>query len=67
MVSQVGVLKAVNDFVQRSIRVLRVSYRPTTEEFNTTARICALGMVLIGLVGYVITWVFKLIDTASGV
>lgn len=62
---RLGALRMVNDFVQRSIRVLRVSYRPTPEEFNTTAKITALGMVAIGLVGYIITWIFKFIDAAA--
>jgi protein translocase SEC61 complex gamma subunit len=41
------------------MRVLRVSYRPTPQEFNTTARITALGMVVIGLIGFVISLVFS--------
>ena len=48
----------LSDFISRSVRVLRVSYRPTSEEFNTTAKITGLGVVLIGVIGYIITLIF---------
>lgn len=53
----------INNFIQRSIRVLRVSYHPTPEEFNMTAKITALGMVGIGFIGYIITLIFARIPT----
>lgn len=52
----------VQGFIRRSMRVLRVSYHPTSEEFNTTAKITALGMVLMGIIGYLITLIFTYID-----
>ena len=57
-----NVMSMARDFIARSIRVMRVSYRPTQEEFNMTAKITGLGMVLIGVVGYVITLIFSLIE-----
>lgn len=54
-------LGGLSSIVQRSIRVLRVSYRPTSEEFNTTAKITGIGMVLIGAIGYIITIIFNYI------
>ena len=56
------VVGMVRDFIQHSLRVLRVSYHPTPEEFNMTAKITGLGMVLIGIIGYLITIVFKFIE-----
>ncbi len=49
-------------FMQRAMRVLRVSYKPTMKEFQLTAKITSLGMLLIGLVGFLITIVFSFID-----
>ena len=49
------------DFISRSVRVMRVSYRPTQEEFNMTSKITGLGMVLIGIIGYIITIIFSFI------
>jgi len=53
-----SVLDQIREFIQKALRVLRVCYRPTTEEFYTTVKITALGMVLIGLVGYIISVIF---------
>jgi protein transport protein SEC61 subunit gamma-like protein len=55
------VLQAIRDFIQQSMRVLRVSYHPTPEEFNMTAKITGLGMVAIGMIGYLITLIFRVI------
>ncbi|MEW6329414.1 MAG: protein translocase SEC61 complex subunit gamma [Candidatus Micrarchaeota archaeon] len=52
----------IDYFIQRSTRVLRVSYKPTMREFRMTAKITSLGMMLIGLVGFLITVVFMFID-----
>lgn len=56
-----NIAEIARDFIARSIRVMRVSYRPTPEEFNMTAKITGLGMVLIGLIGFLITVVFSFI------
>ncbi len=55
-------LEQIQDFARRALRVLRVSYHPTNEEFNTTAKITGLGMVLVGMIGYIMTVVFTFID-----
>lgn len=55
----IGKLK---EFVQKAMRVLRVCYRPTQEDFYTTLKVTGLGMVAIGLVGYVITFIFTFLE-----
>jgi len=55
-------INAIKDFVQRSTRVLTVSYRPSPIEFSTTAKITGVGLVLIGVIGFAITLVFKFIN-----
>jgi protein translocase SEC61 complex gamma subunit len=52
----------INEFIQKALRVLRVSYRPTQQEFYTTLKVTALGMVLIGVVGYIITFIFNMLE-----
>jgi len=56
------ITQPLNRFIQRAMRVLRVSYKPTTKEFQLTAKITTLGMILIGLVGFLITVVFMFVD-----
>ena len=36
------------------VRVLKVTKKPTTEEFKTVVKVCALGTVIIGLIGFFI-------------
>jgi len=55
----------IRAFVRRSIRVLNVSHRPRKEEFWMIAKTVALGMVLIGAVGFAITIIFAFIDRGS--
>jgi protein transport protein SEC61 subunit gamma-like protein len=52
----------LNESIQKALRVLRVCYKPTQEEFYTTLKVTGLGMVGIGLLGYVITAVFQLLE-----
>jgi protein transport protein SEC61 subunit gamma-like protein len=56
------VVDQIKDFIHKSIRVLRVSYRPTTEEFYTTLKITGLGMILIGLIGYILSVIFGFLE-----
>jgi len=55
-------LNKVQDFIQRSIRVIRISNHPSSEEFNMTAKITGLGMVAIGIIGYIMTLIFTYIN-----
>lgn len=55
-------MEIMEGFVQRSIRVLRVSYRPKGDEYWMIAKVTGAGMMIIGLIGFLITTVFALID-----
>ena len=55
----------IKSFVRRSIRVLNVSHRPRRQEFWMIAKTVALGVVLIGIMGFAITVIFAFIDTGS--
>lgn len=35
-------------------RVLRIARKPNKEEFTSTSKICAIGLLLIGAIGFVI-------------
>jgi len=51
----------VSRFINRSQRVLSVCTRPRRKDFEKIAKVTALGMVLIGLIGVVISAIFKMI------
>ncbi len=40
-------------------RVLRMARKPSKEEFNQTAKTTALGLLVIGLIGFIIFWVMN--------
>lgn len=42
-------------------RVLRIARKPNKDEFVASSKICALGMVVIGFIGFVIFIAFLLI------
>jgi len=40
--------------LKRYMRVLQIARKPGKDEFVSTAKICALGMLVVGLVGFAI-------------
>jgi len=44
----------IKTFILECIRVLRVTKKPTGYEFKTIVKVSALGMVLIGMLGFFI-------------
>ncbi|MEK6979730.1 MAG: protein translocase SEC61 complex subunit gamma [Candidatus Micrarchaeota archaeon] len=51
----------LGDLFRRCIRIFYISRKPTGEEFNKVAKVTALGMVLIGLIGIIISFLFGMI------
>ncbi len=45
----------IKDLIIRCWRLLKISRKPTNDEFQTVARVTGLGIVLIGLMGMVLT------------
>ena len=48
-------------FINESIRVLKVTRKPSKPEFQTIVKASGLGMVIIGLVGFIITMLKQLL------
>ncbi len=51
----------MGEFYKRAIRILYISRKPTKEEYLKVAKITALGMIALGVVGFIISLVFSLI------
>lgn len=45
----------LKDFIKESRRVLRVTKKPTSEEYKTIVKVSGLGILVIGLLGFFIT------------
>ena len=57
----VSLLGKLKNFIYKCKIVLRVTKKPTKEEFYTVVKVSALGMVIIGAIGFVIQIVKQLL------
>ena len=44
----------IKQFIQEAIRVLKVTKKPNAAEFKTVVKVSGLGILIIGLLGFVI-------------
>ena len=57
---RMNVVELVGNFVADAKRIFLVSKKPTMEEYKRMALIVALGIVVIGIIGYIIYLFFAL-------
>ena len=50
----------IKSTIRRYSRVLQIARKPGKDEFTSSSKICALGMAVIGVVGFVIFLAFIL-------
>ena len=46
-------------FVAQSIRVWRILKKPSGYEFKTVSKVSAIGILALGLIGFIISIIFK--------
>lgn len=56
----------LRSFFFQSVRVWHVLKKPTSDEFKTIAKISALGILIIGLIGFLISDLIKFIQRIFG-
>ncbi len=47
------------ELIRRCVRILHIARKPTSQEFETVAKVTSLGMVVFGLIGLIITFVLN--------
>jgi len=47
-------------FVRECVRVIKVTKKPDTDEFKSIVKISALGMAVIGIIGFIINIINQL-------
>ena len=57
MVNFNSIVVNLKSFARECIRVLKVTKKPTNEEFKTIVKVAGAGMVLIGFIGFVLQMV----------
>ena len=51
----------VSEFFRKYIRVLKLARRPTKEEFWKISAVAAIGIVFIGIIGFIMALIFKIL------
>lgn len=54
--------ESITRFIKMNQRVLKVAKRPDREEFLNVSKITGIGIIIIGVIGFVITLVAQLIQ-----
>jgi len=47
-------VQKIKRFLKETYRVLRITKKPTREEFKTTVKVTSLGALIIGAIGFII-------------
>jgi len=51
----------LKEFAIECRRVLKVTKKPTSEEYKTIVKVSGLGILMIGLIGFVVTLIKELL------
>jgi protein transport protein SEC61 subunit gamma and related proteins len=54
-VTENGMWYKLKDFVKECVRVVKVTRKPTGEEYKTIVKVSGLGILLLGFIGFIIT------------
>ena len=54
-------IQKLKRFINECIRVLKVTKKPTMAEFRTIVKVSGLGMIIIGLIGFVVQLIKQLL------
>jgi protein transport protein SEC61 subunit gamma-like protein len=52
----------INELLKRCIRILYISRKPTPAEYSKVAKVTAAGMLLFGLVGFIISAISQYVN-----
>ena len=62
---EINIAKSLSSFWGDAKRVIAVSIRPTSEEFRRTLKIVLLGVLVLGILGFGISIITKLITGSA--
>ncbi len=61
LITIMAIREKFNSFIGQCVRVWHLLRKPTSEEFKTVSKVSAIGLGIIGLLGFIITIVMTLI------
>lgn len=53
-----GIISSIKEFAESSRKVLILAKKPDFREYSAMAKVTAIGIVLIGLIGVIVFFVF---------
>ena len=56
-----SIKEKLKKFINESIRVFKITKKPSSEEFKTTIKVTAIGTLIIGFIGFLIHIIAQLI------
>ncbi|MFH0977782.1 MAG: protein translocase SEC61 complex subunit gamma [Candidatus Woesearchaeota archaeon] len=59
-VQQTGIKYRFKRFLMECLRVLKITKKPDKVEFKTIVKVSGLGILIIGLIGFIITMIRQL-------
>ncbi|MGI0100563.1 MAG: protein translocase SEC61 complex subunit gamma [Candidatus Micrarchaeaceae archaeon] len=62
---KIDIAGSFKKFINNSKHVMSISYKPTADEFNKAARLIIFGILLIGVIGFILSIIISLIITGS--
>jgi protein translocase SEC61 complex gamma subunit len=60
-----NLVKSLKNFLQNSRHIVNISYKPSQAEFKKSAKLIIIGILLIGVLGFVIAVIISLIVTGN--
>lgn len=54
-------MQRFRNYITECVRVMRITKKPTNEEFKAVIKVSSLGILLIGAIGFVIQLIYNLI------
>ena len=54
-------LEKLKNFINESVRVFKITKKPSSEEFKTTIKVTAIGTLIIGFIGFLVHLISQLI------
>jgi len=58
-------ISPLKNFIQNSRRIINISYKPSQSEFKRSAKLIIIGILLIGVLGFIIAVLISLIITGN--
>jgi len=55
----------MKSFIKSTLRVLKITRKPTKESFKMSLKICSLATALLGAIGFTIQFIASLLQTIS--